>query len=93
MFFTTRSAFRYYAKDKAILLVMMFGMFLLGLQVMLGAITIWTAKAVTPATLHVSCGAALLGTMVSVMILVWHRYAPAVERSAEVSGVPSPALS
>lgn len=36
---------------------------LLGLQIGLGALTIWTVKAVIPTTAHVAGGAALLGTL------------------------------
>ena len=35
---------------------------LLGIQLMLGAITVWTAKAVVPTTAHVLTGALVLGT-------------------------------
>ncbi len=41
-------------------------------QVTLGALTIWTQKAVLPTTLHVACGAAILGTTV-VLALRAHR--------------------
>ena len=87
VFWTARTAMKYYLRDKAIAYLMLLAMFLLGLQIMLGAITIWTAKAVTPATLHVSCGAALLGTMVLVMVLTRHRYVAAgrVPTSASVA--------
>lgn len=52
-------------------------------QIMLGAITIWTSKAVTPTTLHVSCGAAILGTMVYIMVRSRHILAPKPAFSAE----------
>ena len=35
---------------------------LLGIQLTLGALTVWTAKAVTPTTAHVATGALVLGT-------------------------------
>jgi cytochrome c oxidase assembly protein subunit 15 len=37
---------------------------LVAVQITLGALTIWTQKAVLPTTAHVACGAAILGTMV-----------------------------
>jgi heme a synthase len=37
-------------------------MVLVAIQLMLGAITVWTAKAVTPTTVHVLTGALVLGT-------------------------------
>lgn len=46
-------------------------------QSTLGAITVLSEKAITPTTLHVSGGAALLGTMVLLAIRVRHEYAPA----------------
>jgi cytochrome c oxidase assembly protein subunit 15 len=75
MFITARSIFRWFPKEKSLIIPMMLGMFLLGIQIMLGAITIWTSKAVTPTTLHVSCGAAILGTMVYIMIKSRHMLA------------------
>jgi heme A synthase len=54
---------------------------LLVIQVTLGALTVWTAKAVIPTTAHVATGALVLGTsllltlrafaMVSVRIPAW----------------------
>jgi len=76
MFLTARSIFRWYPREKSLVIPMIVGMFLLGIQIMLGAITIWTSKAVTPTTLHVSCGAAILGTMVYIMVKSRHVLAP-----------------
>ena len=72
MFLTASVIFRNYPREKSLVIPMMLGIFLLGIQIMLGAITIWTHKAVTPTTLHVSCGAAILGTMVYLMIRTRH---------------------
>lgn len=76
MFITARSIFRWFPREKSLVIPMMLGVFLLGIQIMLGAITIWTKKAVTPTTLHVSCGAAILGTMVYIMIKCRHMLVP-----------------
>ena len=76
MFVTARYLFYYYPRVKSLTIPMIVGIFLLGVQIMLGAITIWTKKAVTPTTLHVSCGAAILGTMVYIMIKSRHVLAP-----------------
>ena len=45
---------------------------LLAAQITLGAVTVWSGKAVTPTTAHVACGAALLATGV-VLALRSHR--------------------
>jgi cytochrome c oxidase assembly protein subunit 15 len=85
LFATSRQVFRFHAKEKRLVVAMMLGLFLLGIQIVLGAIVIWTGKAVTPTTLHVSCGAAILGTMVYLMVLSWHwyaGYAPLKEKTA-----------
>lgn len=74
MFATARQVFRFHMKDRRLMIAMMTGLFLLGVQITLGAITIWTHKAVTPTTLHVSCGAAILGTMTYIMVLSRHSY-------------------
>ncbi len=74
-FTTARIVFRYHSKNRRLAVATLLAMFLLGVQITLGAITIWTQKAVTPTTLHVSCGAAILGTMTYIMILSWHVYA------------------
>jgi heme a synthase len=72
LFLTAKSLFRWHPREKSLIIPMMLAMFLLGIQIMLGAITIWSSKAVTPTTLHVSCGAAILGTMVYIMIKSRH---------------------
>ena len=51
-----------------------FAIVILVIQVTLGAITILSEKAVTPTTLHVSGGSALLGTMLLISIRVFHSY-------------------
>jgi cytochrome c oxidase assembly protein subunit 15 len=53
---------------------------LVATQVTLGALTIWTQKAVLPTTLHVAVGAAILGTTV-LLALRARRAAPATSRS------------
>ena len=68
LFITARTVYRYHAREKTLVIPMMLAMLLLGIQITLGAITIWSSKAVTPTTLHVSCGAAILGTMVYLMV-------------------------
>ncbi|MDP4198924.1 MAG: COX15/CtaA family protein [Bacteroidota bacterium] len=83
MFASARAVFRFHAKEKSLAKAMMFGVFLLGIQIVLGAIVIWTSKAVTPTTLHVSCGAAILGTMFYIMLLSRHWYSAPVNQEAE----------
>ncbi len=75
MFLTARTLFRWHPREKGLVFPMIFAMLLLGIQITLGAITIWSQKAVTPTTLHVSCGAAILGTMVYIMIKSRHMLA------------------
>jgi cytochrome c oxidase assembly protein subunit 15 len=72
LFTNARTVYRFHAREKALVIPTMLSMLLLGIQVMLGAITIWSSKAVTPTTLHVSCGAAILGTMVYIMVTSRH---------------------
>ncbi len=76
MFITARLIFQWFPREKSLVFPMILGMFLLGVQIMLGAITIWSKKAVTPTTLHVSGGAAILGTMVYIMVKSRHLLAP-----------------
>jgi cytochrome c oxidase assembly protein subunit 15 len=47
---------------------------LLVLQVLLGALTVWTGLAVTPTTIHVATGALLLVTMVVLTLRLHHRF-------------------
>jgi heme a synthase len=75
MFLTARTLFRWHPREKSLVFPMILAMFLLGIQITLGAITIWSQKAVTPTTLHVSCGAAILGTMVYIMVKSRHMLA------------------
>jgi cytochrome c oxidase assembly protein subunit 15 len=85
MFLTARTIFRWYPREKSLVFPMIFGVFLLGIQIMLGAITIWSQKAVTPTTLHVSCGAAILGTMVYIMVKSRHMLAQKVAHSSHTT--------
>jgi len=63
-------------------------------QLTLGALTIITHKAVTPTTLHVSCGAGLLGAMVFLTIRARHLYKARLELTREnVRTVGIPTLS
>ncbi|HWF44431.1 MAG TPA: COX15/CtaA family protein [Candidatus Kapabacteria bacterium] len=75
IFGCARAIFRYHSKDRQLFIAGMLSVFLLGVQIMLGAITIWSKKAITPTTLHVSCGAAILGTMVFIMVRSRHLFA------------------
>lgn len=50
---------------------------LLVMQVCLGALTIWTARAVIPTTSHVLIGAALLATSLTLAIRAYHVYGAA----------------
>jgi cytochrome c oxidase assembly protein subunit 15 len=85
LFITARTAYRFHAREKGLVVPMMLAMFLLGIQITLGAITIWSAKAVTPTTLHVSCGAAILGTMVYVMVRSRHLLSARISRQTNPS--------
>jgi heme a synthase len=64
---------------------------LLTLQICLGAITIWTRRAVFPTTAHVAIGAAVLVTSLTITIRAWRLYgirgAQAVVHSASESEI------
>jgi cytochrome c oxidase assembly protein subunit 15 len=49
---------------------------LLALQVTLGALTVWSSRAVIPTTLHVAIGAALLATSLTLTIRAYHLTRP-----------------
>jgi cytochrome c oxidase assembly protein subunit 15 len=53
---------------------------LVGLQISLGALTVWSRKAVVPTSAHVAVGAAVLATAV-VLALRVHRFLPAPARA------------
>jgi cytochrome c oxidase assembly protein subunit 15 len=57
---------------------------LFALQVSLGAITIWSGRAVLPTTSHVAIGAAVLATSLTLTIRAWHLFG--LPRRREVSG-------
>lgn len=57
---------------------------LLGFQILLGALTIWTRKAVTPTTAHVATGALLLVTSVILALRTQHLLTPAAGAGALV---------
>ncbi len=85
MFLTARRIFRWYPRERAFVFPMIFAMLLLGIQIMLGAITIWSQKAVTPTTLHVSSGAAILGTMVYIMVKSRHLLSPVAAHATHMT--------
>jgi cytochrome c oxidase assembly protein subunit 15 len=87
LFFTAKSLFRWHPREKSLIWPMMLAMFLLGIQITLGAITIWSAKAVTPTTLHVSCGAAILGIMVYIMVKSRHLFSSRLPHIVVANGV------
>jgi heme a synthase len=87
MFLTARTLFRWHPREKSLVIPMILAMFLLGIQITLGAITIWSQKAVTPTTLHVSCGAAILGTMVYIMVKSRHMLAAKNTQMVGANGI------
>jgi len=56
---------------------------LLALQISLGALTIWTGRAVLPTTAHVAIGAAVLATSLTLTIRAYHLFG--LPRRAELS--------
>lgn len=80
---TARQAMKYGKEFRSIA---QFAIGMVLLQFTLGALTVWTGKAITPTTLHVSGGAALLGIMVFLSIKAKHllAHAPSVERETDV---------
>jgi cytochrome c oxidase assembly protein subunit 15 len=67
---------RTHAGERALVRPALLALVLVGTQLTLGALTIWTKKAVLPTTLHVAVGAAILGTMV--LLTLRARRAPCV---------------
>jgi cytochrome c oxidase assembly protein subunit 15 len=61
---TAVRTFRTHAAEAALTRPALGALVLVALQITLGALTIWTQKAVLPTTAHVACGAAILGTTV-----------------------------
>ncbi len=61
---------------------------LLALQVSLGAITIWSSRAVLPTTSHVAVGAAVLVTSLTLTIRAWRLYGI---RGTHAAAEPAPA--
>ena len=57
-------------------------MLLLATQICLGAITIWSRRAVTPTTAHVAIGAAVLVTSLTLTIRAWRLYGFGSKRAA-----------
>lgn len=72
---------RTHAGDPSVVRPAIAAMALVAVQITLGALTIWTRKAVLPTTAHVAVGAAILGTIV-VWALRARRTGPAATGSA-----------
>ncbi len=58
---------------------------LLAMQMSLGAITVWSARAVIPTTSHVAVGAAVLATSLTLTIRAWRLYGI---RRADAAPIP-----
>ena len=69
---TCSRVFRSHRKEKILLIPALSLLFLSCLQIILGALTIWTGRAVTPTTLHVAFGAATLASSL-ILTLRTHR--------------------
>lgn len=67
-------AYRTHGVDRAVLRPALSALALVATQLTLGALTIWTRKAVLPTTAHVAVGAAILGT--TVLLALRARRAP-----------------
>ncbi len=74
---TAATVFRHYKSEGSLVRPAILSLLVLVVQVTLGAITILREKAVTPTTLHVSGGAALLGTMLLLALRSHHLFSPA----------------
>jgi heme a synthase len=61
-------AMRFYWADRPLRNTAILMLALLGLQITLGALTIWSGRAVLPTTAHVAMGAALLGACLALTI-------------------------
>lgn len=73
--------FRTHGRERALTRPAFVALGLVATQITLGALTIWTQKAVLPTTAHVACGAAILGTTV-LLALRARRAAPAFTGAA-----------
>ena len=69
---TCLRVFRSHRKEKSLLIPALSLLLLSCLQIILGALTIWTGRAVTPTTLHVAFGAATLASSL-ILTLRTHR--------------------
>jgi len=58
---------------------------LLALQISLGALTIWTGRAVIPTTAHVAIGAAVLATSFALTLRVFHLFRTAPDSAAKAN--------
>jgi cytochrome c oxidase assembly protein subunit 15 len=79
---------RYYADTPMLLRPAMTLLLLLAAQVGLGAITIWSGRAVLPTTAHVAVGAGVLATSLALTLRSYHLLsAPGREASASAAGL------
>ena len=78
LIWTTLRILRRHRDERALARPARLALALLGTQLALGALTIWTRKAVLPTTAHVAVGAALLATTLVLALRVRRRSAPSV---------------
>jgi heme A synthase len=62
---------------------------LVGVQFLLGALTVWNALAMEPTTAHVGGGALLLITMVTLTLRAYRRASPEAQSATAASEVPA----
>ncbi|NUO83417.1 heme A synthase, partial [candidate division KSB1 bacterium] len=75
---TVSRIFRYYHNEPLLRRPAVLLSLALVLQLLLGALTIWTQKAVTPTTAHVATGALILGTSVALLLRAGQVFNPTV---------------
>jgi heme a synthase len=76
VFMTVRLVIKHYSEMRSLVKPAKLAVVILLAQIALGIIAVLTEKAVTPTTLHVSGGAALLGTMLVIAIRARHLLIP-----------------
>jgi heme A synthase len=74
VFWVWKRVMSQHAQDPELLVTATVALALVGVQLLLGALTVWNALAVEPTTAHVAGGALLLVTMSTLTLRAYRRY-------------------
>jgi cytochrome c oxidase assembly protein subunit 15 len=91
VFWVWKRVRKQHAREPELVVTATVALALVGVQLLLGALTVWNALAVEPTTAHVACGALLLITMSTLTLRAYRRYPADAATAPVAAGREAPA--